>query len=132
MAAKLSRYFVLMLTLIAMSTCQSGILSSRMDRVFNKTRVKLKCATGCDTLTYDVANIGRPLQLKCGITCFGTNSFTWFKDNEILQSAYGHIYLVTNNVTLSEIAGHNYSCMCEENNSKHCFTVLGMYFVVSI
>ena len=95
--------------------------------MFSKTR--FKCAAGCDTLTYDVANIGRPLELKCGIMCFGTNSFTWFKDNEILETGYSNSYLVTNNVALSEIAGHNYSCLCEENNMKQCFTVFGMFYM---
>lgn len=94
--------------------------------MFNKSSF-YKYAAGCDTLTYDVADIGRPLKLRCGIMCFGTNSFTWFRDNEILETGYGSSYLVTNNVTLSEIAGHNYSCTCEENNKKQCFTVLGTF-----
>ena len=46
MAANLSRYFLLTLTvtlIVTMSTCQSGIVSSRMDRVFSKTRFKMCC-----------------------------------------------------------------------------------------
>ena len=57
--------------------------------------------------------------------CFQTNGFSWLNGSQVLESGYGHSYLVTDNVTISEVGGQNYSCVCEENNQRQCFLCLG-------
>ena len=81
---------------------------------------------GCDSTIHIEAQAGKHLQLNCSTVCFQTNGFSWLNGSQVLESGYGHSYLVTDNVTISEVGGQNYSCVCEENNQRQCFSVWGM------
>lgn len=67
------------------------------------------------------------MELKCTIVCFESNGFTWFKDNEVLETGYTNSYNVTNSVTVKEVGGQKYSCLCESSNIKQCFFLLGAF-----
>ena len=77
---------------------------------------------GCDEADFRAADFGQPLRLYCTTPC---SNFTWFKDDISLTSGSSSSFLVTNSVTIAD-GGQMYSCLCEENSIKQCFTVWGM------
>lgn len=84
------------------------------------------CCTGCIPID---AQIGKSLQLECSIPCgFTNNGFTWSKESDqVLRRDHSKVYLVTDNVTITEVGGKKYTCLCEENNQTQCFYLCGVF-----
>lgn len=76
------------------------------------------------------AQIGKSLRLECSITCEFDfdNGYTWSKESDqVLRTDHSKYYVVTDNVTITEVGGKRYTCLCEENNQTQCFYICGVF-----
>lgn len=118
-------HLLLILCIFNSGTYQSGKRNYNYiaDPVIEFTSVATPPAE-CNTT---VAKVGQRLQLDCSTRCFQTNGFSWLNGSQVLESGYSRSYLVTNNVTISEVVGQNYSCICETSYQRQCFSIWGRF-----